>query len=192
MVERLNRTLEQYLSVFVSKNQKDWDTKVPQFLVAFRSATHDTTGVTPARMFLGRDIVLPADITFGRSPEQHDDLVQYAHDLRKTLNEVHDFARERIRSNSDRMKARYDLKANERHFGVGDRVWLYNPRRSKGVSPKLQKDWEGPYTVITKINDVVYRIQKGPRLKKIVHLNRLAPYQGRGQVPEGSTGDEQI
>ena len=192
MVERLNRTLEQYLSMFVSRNQKDWDTKVPLFLMAYRSATHDTTGVTPARMFLGRDIVLPADIMFGRSPEHHEDLVQYAHDLRQTLNEVHDFARERIRSNSDRMKARYDLKANERHFAIGEKVWLYNPRRTKGISPKLQKDWEGPYIVVTRINDVVYRIGKGPRLRKIVHLNRLAPYQGDAAIPEESARDEQI
>ncbi|KAJ8914655.1 hypothetical protein NQ315_017352 [Exocentrus adspersus] len=42
-------------------------------------------------------------------------------------------------------------------------VWLYNPKRTKGKSPKLQKSWEGPYIVVTQLNDVVYRIQKNPQ-----------------------------
>ena len=39
---------------------------------------------------------------------------------------------------------------------------------------KLSTDWEGPYTVVPRINDVVYRIRRGPKTKmKIVHLDRL-------------------
>ena len=53
MVERLNRTLEQYLSIFVADNQKDWDTKVALFLLAYRSAVHEATKVTPSKMLFG-------------------------------------------------------------------------------------------------------------------------------------------
>jgi hypothetical protein len=43
----------------------------------------------------------------------------------------------------------------------------------------LQPSWEGPYQIITRINDVVYRIQKTPRSRMmVVHLDRLAPFQG--------------
>ncbi|KAJ8959369.1 hypothetical protein NQ318_022055 [Aromia moschata] len=53
------------------------------------------------------------------------------------------------------------------------------PKRTKGKSPKLQSNWEGPYTIIKKINDLVYRIQLSPRSKpKVVHLERLAKYTG--------------
>ena len=57
---------------------------------------------------------------------------------------------------------------------------LYNPQRKKGVSPKLQPNWDGPYLVIKRISDVVYRIQssKNRRSKmKVVHLERLAKYR---------------
>ncbi len=58
-------------------------------------------------------------------------------------------------------------------------MWLFNPQRKKGISPKLQKPWHGPYLVVTKINDVIYCIQLSPRSKpKIVHHNRLWKYQG--------------
>ncbi|KDR09269.1 hypothetical protein L798_00935, partial [Zootermopsis nevadensis] len=77
----------------------------------------------------------------------------------------------------DRMKARYDRLANSAGFQEGDRVWLYHPTRTKGKSPKLQTSWEGPYRVVTRINDVVYRIQRHTRARMmVVHLDRLAPY----------------
>ncbi|KAJ8936846.1 hypothetical protein NQ318_000583 [Aromia moschata] len=47
------------------------------------------------------------------------------------------------------------------------------PKKDERKSPKLQSNWEGPYTIIKKINDLVYRIQLSPRSKpKVVHLER--------------------
>jgi hypothetical protein len=77
------------------------------------------------------------------------------------------------------MKTHYDRAANCAGYHKGDKVWLYRPTYKKGKSPKLQSPWKGPYTIVTRINDVVYRIQRNPRSKKmVVHLDRLAPYRG--------------
>ena len=39
--------------------------------------------------------------------------------------------------------------------------------------------WTGPYLVVTKLSDVVYRIQQSERCKpKVVHLDRLKSYDG--------------
>ncbi|KAK9874500.1 hypothetical protein WA026_002851 [Henosepilachna vigintioctopunctata] len=82
-----------------------------------------------------------------------------------------------MEASTDRMKTRYDLKANSVRFKEGDLVWLYNPQRKKGLSPKLTQAWEGGYKVTKRMNDVVYRIQRTPRSKpKVVHLDRLAKY----------------
>jgi hypothetical protein len=48
---------------------------------------------------------------------------------------------------SDRMKDRYDIKAVEGGYQVGDKVWLYNPQRRRRLSPKLQCHWEGPHFI---------------------------------------------
>ena len=99
--------------------------------------------------------------------------------LNAEINEVHQFVRNKIKVSNDRMKARYDIRANNTGFDDGQLVWLHNPQRKKGLSPKLQLVWEGPYTVINRINDVIYRIRKGHRQKpKMVHLERLALYRG--------------
>ena len=60
---------------------------------------------------------------------------------------------------------------------------LLNPKRKKGVTPKLQRPWDGPYLVIKRISDVVYRIQKSESAKaKVVSFEMLKPFKGTGEV----------
>ncbi|KAG8199260.1 hypothetical protein JTE90_003684 [Oedothorax gibbosus] len=176
MVERLNRTILNHLSLFTHRNQNDWDQKLPLFLLAYRSAVHETTGLSPSQMLMGRELRLPCDLLFGRPPDDPSSPVEYLEDLKARLEDVHLFARERIDINTSRMKTRYDAKSHEPAFKIGDKVWFWNPKRRKGLSPKLQTFWEGPYTVVKQLNDVVYRIQKKPCKPKVVHCDKLAPY----------------
>ncbi|GBN10380.1 hypothetical protein AVEN_192808-1 [Araneus ventricosus] len=98
--------------------------------------------------------------------------------LEACLESVHAFARERIKLASERMKAGSDCRATDHHFKEGDLVWMFNPKRRRGLSPKLQQNWEGPYTVVKKLNDVVCRVQRSPNAKpKVIHINWLAPYR---------------
>ncbi|GFW50306.1 retrovirus-related Pol polyprotein from transposon 412 [Trichonephila clavipes] len=69
MIERFNRIILRSLSLLESSNQKDWDKKLPFFLLAYGSAVHETTGYSPSQMLLGRDLRLPADILFSRPPD---------------------------------------------------------------------------------------------------------------------------
>ena len=97
----------------------------------------------------------------------------------RTTHDIHHFERQHLKAASDRMKARYDQLANSACFQEGDRVRLYRPTRKRRKSPVLQTCWEGPYNIITRINDVIYWIQRHPRAKMmVVHLDRLAPYLG--------------
>ena len=59
-----------------------------------------------------------------------------------------------MRVASDCMKRRCDIGTSRAVFDVGDAVWLYNPKRRKGVSPKLSCDWEGPYLVLKRIHEL--------------------------------------
>jgi len=71
-------------------------------------------------------------------------------------------------------KIRYDAKAKAPDFRPNDIVWLYNPKKIQGFTTKLQTNWEGPYKVIKRINDVVIQIQKSPQSRgKTVHADRL-------------------
>ncbi|GFX88073.1 retrovirus-related Pol polyprotein from transposon 412 [Trichonephila clavipes] len=85
MVERFNRTILNNLSLMVSKNQQDWDQKVPLFLLAYRSAVHETTGYSPSQMLFGRDLRLPCDLLFGRPPDTPSSPEEYVQNLRHVL-----------------------------------------------------------------------------------------------------------
>ena len=111
-----------------------------------------------------------------RAPQTRDsrqittDLVEWQHD-------IHHFAHQHLKVASDQMQAHYDQLANSSGFQEGGTVWLYHPIWKRGKAPKPQTCWEGPYIIITRINDVIYQIQRHPRAKMmVIHLYRLASY----------------
>ncbi|KAJ8941489.1 hypothetical protein NQ318_006175 [Aromia moschata] len=118
-------------------------------------------------------------LIFGCTPGDDVAGEDYVSTLRQRMDDIHERVRSNIQGASDRMKETYAINANDGRYQPGNQVWLYNPQRRRGLSPKLQSSWEGPYEVVTRINDVVYRIQKLPRGKpRVVHFNRLAPFAG--------------
>jgi len=128
------------------------------------------------------DLCLPCDLMFGAPPDKGQLVTYYAAELAEGLRDTHHFARQHLKVASDRMKAHYDQLANLVGFQEGDRVWLYRPIQKRGKFPKLQTCWEGPYTIITRINDIVYQVQRHSQAKMmVVHLDRLAPYLGATQ-----------
>jgi transposase InsO family protein len=60
MVERFNRTLGAMMRQVTSSHQKDWDDYVPLLTMAYRSTVHETTGETPNKMMLGRELPMPS------------------------------------------------------------------------------------------------------------------------------------
>jgi hypothetical protein len=180
MVERFNRTLAAQLSLFINENQTDWDEHLSSVLLAYRTAVHKSTGQTPAKLMMGHELRLPVDLIFGRPPDENTECeTDYGKALSDSLERAHQFARSQIFKSGHKMKIRYDVDASSSQFEKGNEVWLYTPQKKRGLSPKLQRYWKGPYSVVKRINDLVYKIQLGPRSKPIiVHRNRLWKYSG--------------
>jgi hypothetical protein len=68
MVERYIKTVEEHLQKVVASHQKDWDARLPNFLLAYRAFTHDTTGPTLASLVFARELRLSCDLPFGAPP----------------------------------------------------------------------------------------------------------------------------
>lgn len=179
MVERLNRTLLQYLSMFISEHQRDWDEWIPLFLLAYRSSRHEVLQMTPSMVLYGQELRLPIQLWRGFPPEntKDDDKTGYISWITEKMRRINEFVRHRLEYSSSKMKTWYDSHIRSITFLPGDQVWLYQPRRIKGRCPKLQSDWEGPYTVVDQLNAVIYQIQRSSKSKcKVVHVNRLARF----------------
>ena len=109
--------------------------------MAYRSAVRESTGQTPSCLMFGREVNLPVDLLYGRPPDEQkfETVEDYVDQLRNRMENVHEYARMRIRIASDRMKRRYDVGSTRETFKFGDAVWLYNPQRKKTIVTKAVK-----------------------------------------------------
>ena len=83
LVERFNSTLCQSLSMYVAKNQKDWDNFIPLILVAHRTSISEASGDSPFYRLYGREPCLPVNVKF--LPPAVDDLSTSVLDHRKRI-----------------------------------------------------------------------------------------------------------
>ena len=115
MVERYNRTLKQQIALFVEQQHRDWDSQVTLLFMVYRTAKHDATKYTPAKVMFGRELRAPIDLAFGR-PEP--------------LLEATKFV--------EKLQENHDTSVEPPRFDTGDLVRYYNPRRPKKLSAKLR------------------------------------------------------
>ena len=130
----------------------------------------------------GRQVTLPVELVLGKPPNSEeipDSVPNCVKKLQEKIEVIHEFARNKLKLSTDRMRRRYDAQSKQNQFNENE-VWLYYPKRYKGLNPKLQIPWEGPHTVLKRINDVIYKIQRNKQTKpRIVHHDRLKPFHSR-------------
>jgi hypothetical protein len=60
--------VEEHLREVFSDYQRDWDERLPIFLLAYRASTHETTGAMPIGMVFGGSYVCPVTCFSGSPP----------------------------------------------------------------------------------------------------------------------------
>ena len=63
-VERSHRDLKNRIAMFINKSHREWDVLVKQFCLAHNSSPNKSSGYSPAMLFLGKELNLPADPPF--------------------------------------------------------------------------------------------------------------------------------
>ena len=94
--------------------------------------------------------------SFANQKHQSSDL-PYLQEFREKFKKIHEIALENLERSCDRQKRLYYHRANARSYNVGDSVFLFDPTKKKGISPKLQSRWVGPYLVVGKLSDLLYQ-----------------------------------
>ena len=174
-IERFNRTLGSMLRQVVDQKQKDWDVYLPLLTMAYRSTVHEKTGFTPNFMMLGRELPMPSHL-IAKPPVDHSTSTQeYVTELKAKIRNAHEVARKTGNKQHERQKQLYNRKSRPPNLNVGDRVWLYNPSKKIGLSPKLTIFWEEePYRIIDILNNVTAVISRGEGKKqRVVHVDKL-------------------
>ena len=182
VVERFHRTLNSMLGKVVKDSQRDWDERLPLVLSAYRASPHTSTGFSPNRLFLNRELRMPLDLIMELPSEASSHGLstdEYVARMRQDAEKSYAMAREHLRVAAERRKATYDIRVKEVAFTVGDWVWYWYPRRYQGKSPKWQKSYTGPYLITRIIQPVNYVLQKTARSKPfVVHVDKLKKCYG--------------
>jgi hypothetical protein len=179
--ERQHRTINAMLGKIVSKNQTDWDARLPFVMAAYRASPHEVTGYTPNFLMYGREHRAPIDLVHGRpSPgNQDNNYSDYTLMLADKMDNAYRDVRQSLKVAANRMKHTHELRVRPARFAPRDRVLYYTPRRYKGRSPKWTRCYTGPYEVVQQIGPVSYLIRKSARAKPlVVHTDKLRLYYG--------------
>ena len=169
-VERFNRTLLASIRCFVGTNQKTWDLHIPQLAGAIRASVNRSTGFTPNRLMLGREVNLPAELMF-RPPKtgQPPDLAGYVGDLEEALRSAHEIARANLKTSQLRAKQAYDLRVVARQYKVGDVVYKLDTASLPGKCKKLNPMWRGPGVILARISPYLYKVKMKKALTTVNH-----------------------
>lgn len=144
MVERFNRTLTAMLSGFVNEHHTDWDVHLPYVMMAYRSAQHETTGMTPNMLMLGRETATPLDLMYELPPQIKETQNNiWVWELQERMENAHPFVRKRMNQSMVRQKHYHDRKLKWKKFEPKKRVYGYFPRKKAGTSSKFTSFSEG-------------------------------------------------
>ena len=175
LVERFNRTLLSMLATAAVEQPFDWESQLRRLCLAYNTSIHPTTGETPFLLMFGRQVRMPVDVMYGTFTPQPSTVPQYVADLRSNLEAAYQRVRDCMGRKLDRQKEVYDRKAHGEPFEQGDLVWLHTSAVPRGRSKKLHCPWSGPFSIVRRLSDAVYRIQhtKARRQRRVVHFDRL-------------------
>ena len=182
--ERFKFTLIKMIRAYLEGEQENWDENLGCLEAAYRSTQHETTGLAPNMLMLGREVRQPYEIIITPSSNQPATYVEYVTDLHSKMQKAHNVARHHFAQSSTRQKDTYDAKSSVHLYVPGDLVWVLHEQRSEGICPKLEMMYLGPQLVLTKLSDQIYVVQVDRRGKtRTIHHDKLKKYDSIIELP---------
>ncbi|CAF3042706.1 unnamed protein product [Rotaria socialis] len=200
MSERVNRTLKAQIDIYAQRRPGLWDKELHKLAFAIRKSVNDTTGDTPAYLNLGRDPVIPLDLIINQPvPDSPSNTPEYtfiqlyrtklAHNLQMTYH----FVRKHSEIHKLSQKAAYDTHTINRHFHVGDLVWIQIPTpriENTNITHKLRPKFQGPCRLLEQLSPstfIAMRISDHVNIGS-TNIDRMKPYYDPQTIaPNGTT-----
>ncbi|MBW0590325.1 hypothetical protein O181_130040, partial [Austropuccinia psidii MF-1] len=158
--ERVNQILEQYLWMYVSYHQDDWNTWLPLVEFAYNNSDHSSTKQSPFVTVYGIDshfdsVHITKDTPAGKLSTKIQSVQQ---DVKREL----EFSINRFKRYSDKSRASTPV------FNPGDMVWFSSQNiKSSRPTKKLSERWLGPFPILTKVSTHAYHLKLPSQWKSI-------------------------
>jgi hypothetical protein len=188
-VENHNKTLKDQLFHFVDNlKQDDWDIYLPVVQLMYNTTVSLATGYTPMLLMTGREARMPSfEHVDANAPTMAKEMAdnQYVMKMIENMRAYQDFAVAHAGKNKEKsnVKIRKPLEFVEYEVGqqflrvrrpVSSFKSVIDEEEWK-ISMKLLERYEGPYTIIRKINPILYDADINGKEKR-VHAVNMKPY----------------
>ena len=171
IVERLHRTLNGVVAkTIVCKG--DWAAVLPMALFFLRCTPTSSTGLSPFLITHGWEPSNPIQLLYKSWVDTElggIDLAEWVLENADRVESAREKAMVTLIENSRKRADEYNKKAKDRHFVVGDRLWVRRP----GLDHKLTESWAGPGTIVRVNSPVSFRVQTQERLIPTINIQQL-------------------
>ncbi len=185
--ERFNGVIKGMLKSVCNDDWSKWCQNLPLVLLAYRTAVHDSTGFSPARLVYGKRLRTMQDILktklLGVQPYQITSTTAYVQDLEQTLANLQASSHQSMISAQSKTEQQYNKTVRPVKIAVGDYVYVRFP-----LKRRYRNEWEGPYRVLELIDGCDVRIlrKEGSRYcAAVIHINNCMKF--RPEVDMGPT-----
>ncbi|MBW0557727.1 hypothetical protein O181_097442 [Austropuccinia psidii MF-1] len=169
--EKVNQILEQYLQMYVSYHQDDWNTWLPLDEFAYNNSDHSSTKQSPFFTVYGRDphfdsVHITQDTPSGKLSTKIQLVKQ---DVKREL----EVAINSLKRYADKSRTSPPV------FNPGDMVWLSLKNiNSTRPTKKLSERWLGPFPILKRVSTHAYNPKLPCQWKSIhpvFHTSLLEP-----------------
>ena len=164
--ERINRTLEQILRLYVNSSHDDWDSILPFAEFAYNDTVSAATGLTPFEIDTGQH---PSRTGFSPQNGGNRDAKNFVDKVKVFSN----IAKDAIQKSQEYQVKYANQYRREVQFKIGDFVMVHKSAFTFNV-PKLGPVWFGPYKVLDRYKTSFrLAIPKESKMHPVVHASHL-------------------
>jgi hypothetical protein len=153
--ERVNQELEQYIRIFVSERQNDWDTLLPLGEFTYNNHIHASTQHTPFFLDTGRHPRM------GFEPNQRPSKVEAINEFADRMKSSLDEAWAALAKSKEDMARYYNQRQTPApKFAVGEKVFLdASDISTTRPTKKFTHRYLGPFPIVRPVGSHAYRLK---------------------------------
>jgi hypothetical protein len=175
--ERSNRTLEDILRHYVSKQQDDWDEHLTAAEIAVNSSVHASTGFTPFYLNYGDHPFFPTHIPLDTISNNT------VYEMMQQLQQNIELARSNMEDARDKQAHYANQHRRDLIFKEREEVWLSTQHLNlpHGITRKLSSRYTGPFKILQVSSPVTYKLDipaewVRKRVHPVFHVSLLKRY----------------
>jgi hypothetical protein len=201
MTERVNRNIKTMLRAYLDQeSHSSWAKNIPFFAMSLNSSNHESTGFTPAKLLLNRELNLPVDLSTSLSehelkllaksvPQSQRDIIL---SRREDYNKMLEFVSSSLQVAAEKQKKYYDERHDDVEFQIGDKVVIRDTTlsdKAAGVVAGLRPLFRPNIGVVSeKYSPLNYEVQFDDGSKKgPLHIQFMRKYRERDEVGDDVT-----